>query len=253
MPETGTSVNEGNQPLRGNGEGVAKASPLSTAGAWADEMPERSNVRYGVRCCHTNAPMNIISAMNITPDHLPKSLAGKPPIGLSNFPELIREGYSYVDKSLLIRSVLDSPAQVLLLPRPRRFGKTLNISMLRTFFDRDMPGSAELFRGLDIERAGEEYATHQGRYPVVFLTLKDVKTLNWDDCIGHLRQLISREFKRHEMLLESGFLDTEEQKQFRKIRSCECAGYELERSLSNFLYRVGPGSGRYPHEPGGVG
>nr|VFK49542.1 MAG: PD-(D/E)XK nuclease superfamily protein [Candidatus Kentron sp. SD] len=79
------------------------------------------------------------------------------------------------------------------------------------------------------------YTAHLGRYPVVFLTLKDVKTLNWEDCLGHLRQIISEEFKRHEMLLKGGFLDTEEQQQFRKIRACECAGFELERSLSHLL------------------
>nr|VFK49522.1 MAG: PD-(D/E)XK nuclease superfamily protein [Candidatus Kentron sp. SD] len=194
-----------------------------------------------VRYCHASAPMNIISAMNTIATHTPskppagKPPPGRPPIGLSDFPRLIREGYSYVDKSRLIQSVLDSSAQVILLPRPRRFGKTLNLSMLRAFFDRKMPGAAELFRGLAIERAGEEYTAHLGRYPVVFLTLKDVKTLNWDDCLGHLRQIISEEFKRHEMLLKGGFLDTEEQQQFRKIRACECAGFELERSLSHLL------------------
>ena len=173
--------------------------------------------------------------MNTTANHPSKLLAGKPPIGLSDFRKLRTSGYCYVDKSLLIQSVLDLPAEVLLLPRPRRFGKTLNLSMLRAFFERDRPGNAELFRGLDIERAGEEYTAHRGRYPVVFLSLKDVKTLNWEDCLGHLRQVISEEFKRHEMLLEGGFLDTEEQKQFRKVRACECVGFELERSLSHLL------------------
>nr|VFJ44327.1 MAG: PD-(D/E)XK nuclease superfamily protein [Candidatus Kentron sp. FW] len=173
--------------------------------------------------------------MNTIPDQRTKLHVGKPPIGLSDFPRLIREEYAYVDKSLLIRSVLDSPAQVLLLPRPRRFGKTLNLSMLRAFFERNRPENADLFRGLAIERAGEEYMAHRGRYPVVFLTLKDVKTRTWEDCLGHLRQVISEEFKRHEMLLEGEFLDTQEQKLFRKVRACECAGHELENSLRNLL------------------
>nr|VFJ57868.1 MAG: PD-(D/E)XK nuclease superfamily protein [Candidatus Kentron sp. FW] len=173
--------------------------------------------------------------MNTIPDQRTKLHAGKPPIGLSDFPRLIREEYAYVDKSLLIQSVLDSPAQVLLLPRPRRFGKTLNLSMLRAFFERNRPENADLFRGLAIERAGEEYIAHRGRYPVVFLTLKDVKTRTWEDCLGHLRQVISEEFKRHEMLLEGEFLDTQEQKLFRKVRACECAGHELENSLRNLL------------------
>ncbi|VFN02642.1 MAG: Predicted AAA-ATPase, partial [Candidatus Kentron sp. G] len=189
--------------------------------------------------CHAAVSTHIIFPMNTIPNQRSELHAGKPPpkppIGLSDFPRLIREGYAYVDKSLLVRSVLDSPAQVLLLPRPRRFGKTLNLSMLRAFFDRDRPENAELFRGLAIERAGGQYMAHRGRYPVVFLTLKDVKTLNWEDCLGHLRQVISREFKRHEMLLEGGFLDVREQKLFEKVLARQCAGHELEETLLNLL------------------
>ena len=140
-----------------------------------------------------------------------------------------------MDKSRLIQSVLDSSTQVLLLPRPRRFGKTLNLSMLRAFFDRDMEGGAELFRGLAIEQAGEEYTAHQGRYPVVFLTLKDVKTLNWDDCLGHLRQVIATECYRHEWLLDGKVLNVEERELFLSIKSRRAPQPELEASLSNLL------------------
>ena len=164
-----------------------------------------------------------------------KPHAGKPPIGLSSFPELIREEYCYVDKSLLIQSVLNSPAKVLLLPRPRRFGKTLNLSMLRAFFERDRPGNAELFRGLAIERAGEEYVTHQGRYPVVFLTLKDVKTLNWEDCLGHIKDLISEEFERHAGLLEAAALSEQEKKRYRIILSQQASQNYYESSLKYLL------------------
>ena len=188
-----------------------------------------------VWCCHASAPVNIIPAMNTIPNHNPKPLTGKLPIGLSNFPELIREGYAYVDKSLLIQSVLDSSAKVLLLPRPRRFGKTLNLSMLRAFFDRDTPGSAELFRGLAIERAGEAYTAHRGRYPVVFLTLKDIKTNNWENCLGHLRQVIATECYRHEWLLDGNILNAEEQELFLAIKGRRASQYELEASLSHLL------------------
>nr|VFK60461.1 MAG: Predicted AAA-ATPase [Candidatus Kentron sp. TUN]VFK69766.1 MAG: Predicted AAA-ATPase [Candidatus Kentron sp. TUN] len=149
--------------------------------------------------------------MNTIPNQKSKLLAGKPPIGLSDFPRLIREGYAYVDKSLLIQSMLDSPTQVLLLPRPRRFGKTLNLSMLRAFFEHDKPENTEIFRGLAIERAGEEYMAHRGRYPVVFLTLKDVKTLNWDDCLGHLQETIAIEYLRHRDALTGEILMGREQ------------------------------------------
>ena len=179
--------------------------------------------------------MNIISPMNTTPNQRTKLHAGKPPIGLSDFPRLIREEYAYVDKSLLIRSVLDSPAQVLLLPRPRRFGKTLNLSMLRAFFERAGPENGELFRGLAIERAGEEYMAHRGRYPVVFLTLKDVKTRTWEDCLGHLRQLIATEYNRHDGLLDGDILNTDERELFLSIRGRRASQDELEGSLSNLL------------------
>ena len=185
--------------------------------------------------------------MNVTSKHPSKPLVGKPPIGLSDFRKLRTSWYCYVDKSLLIQSVLDSSAEVLLLPRPRRFGKTLNLSMLRAFFERDAPGNtpenlpgnasnnADLFRGLAIERAGEAYATHQGRYPVVFLTLKDVKTLNWDDCLGHLRQVIATECYRHEWLLDGNILNAEEQELFLAIKGRRAPQYELEASLFHLL------------------
>ena len=176
--------------------------------------------------------MGIIFPMNT---NLSKPYAGKPPIGLSDFPRLIREGYSYVDKSLLIQSVLDSSAEVLLLPRPRRFGKTLNLSMLRAFFDRDMPSADELFRGLGIEKAGEEYTSHQGRYPVVFLTLKDVKTLDWDNCLGHIKDLICEEFERHAGLLEMDVLSEQEKERYRLILSQKAPQNYYENSLKYLL------------------
>ena len=182
--------------------------------------------------------------MNVTSKHPSKPLVGKPPIGLSDFRKLRTSGYCYVDKSLLIQSVLDSSAEVLLLPRPRRFGKTLNLSMLRAFFERDAPGNtpgnasnnADLFRGLAIERAGEAYATHQGRYPVVFLTLKDVKTLNWEDCLGHLRQVITTEYLRHhDALVDSGILMRQERIRFDEICDGTASRSVYESSLKYLL------------------
>ena len=178
--------------------------------------------------------------MRTIPDQRSKLHAGKPPpkppIGLSDFPRLIREGYAYVDKSLLIQSVLDSPAQVLLLPRPRRFGKTLNLSMLRAFFDRDRPEHADLFRGLSIERAGEEYMAYRGCYPVVFLTLKDVKTQTWEGCLSHLQETISIEYLRHRNTLTGDILAGKERALFDGI--CDGTATDqsaYENSLKNLL------------------
>ncbi|MGK5094755.1 AAA family ATPase, partial [Deltaproteobacteria bacterium TL4] len=101
------------------------------------------------------------------------TLKRKLPIGLSDFKELIEKSYTYVDKSLLIQEVLECGDKVLLLPRPRRFGKTLNLSMLRYFFEKTEPANTALFAGLAIERHPELMA-RQGQYPVIYLTFKDV-------------------------------------------------------------------------------
>ena len=98
----------------------------------------------------------------------------KLPLGISDFKELREENYYYVDKSLFIKEVIDRDGKVILLPRPRRFGKTLNLSMLRYFFEARQESLAHLFTGLAIE-AESEVMQQQGQYPVIFLTFKDCK------------------------------------------------------------------------------
>ena len=102
------------------------------------------------------------------------------PIGVENFKDIIKSGYCYVDKSLFIKELLDLKGKVNLFTRPRRFGKTLNLSMLRYFFEDT--GDAEkneqnrvLFQGLKIMESGEGYTRHMGSYPVINLTLKSAK------------------------------------------------------------------------------
>lgn len=102
----------------------------------------------------------------------------KLPVGLSDFKQLIEEQCYYVDKSLLLKELLDRGSSALLIPRPRRFGKTLNLSMLRYFFEKSETDNSRLFRGLKIWQAGAEYTAKQGKYPVIFLTFKDVKESN---------------------------------------------------------------------------
>lgn len=139
------------------------------------------------------------------------------PVGLSDFRKLIEGGYYYVDKSLLIRDVIDAPDQTLLIPRPRRFGKTLNLSMLRCFFEKNEVAQESLFHDLDIWAEGEEYREKQGRYPVVCLTLKDVKALRWEDCLDHLKRLISEECRRHLYLADSEALNEYDRREFELI------------------------------------
>ncbi len=99
------------------------------------------------------------------------------PIGQSDFSLLIRKNYYFVDKSLFIQEILEDSADIPLITRPRRFGKTLNLSMLRYYFAKEVDGQEtdNLFKGLNIQHAPEEIRQHQGKYPVIFLTFKDLK------------------------------------------------------------------------------
>ena len=119
----------------------------------------------------------------------------KLPIGISDFKKLIEQQYQYIDKSLFIQELLNRPAEVVLLPRPRRFGKTLNLSMLRYFFERAQESQAHLFHGLAIEHDAEAMA-HQGQYPVIFFTFKDVKTTDFATCLRQIYEIVTKEYER---------------------------------------------------------
>ncbi len=134
----------------------------------------------------------------------------KLPVGISDFKTVIAGNYYYVDKSLLLKELMDQGAQALLIPRPRRFGKTLNLSMMRYFFEKTEVDNSRLFRHLKIWQAGEEYVRQQGQYPVIFLTFKDVKERDWESARGKIFRLLQEEFLRHKYLRESAVLDAEE-------------------------------------------
>src|SRR5215475_12237399 len=107
----------------------------------------------------------------------------------------------YVDKSHLIRGVLDKGAEILLLPRPRRFGTTLNMTMLRCFFEKRAEDLSPLFSDLSIWQAGEAYRAHFQRYPVIFLTLKDAKRAAFEDTSSLIRATLAELFEEHRALL----------------------------------------------------
>lgn len=127
------------------------------------------------------------------------------PIGASDFRKLREDDCYYVDKSLFIREITETPAEVILLPRPRRFGKTLNLSMLRYFFENTDEDRKYLFNGLAI-RNNECFDMYCGKYPVIWLTFKDLKEASWKDLYRHFTNLIRDEFLRHEFLLRKGVL-----------------------------------------------
>jgi Predicted AAA-ATPase/PD-(D/E)XK nuclease superfamily len=137
-----------------------------------------------------------------------ESLKGKPPVGYSDFKNLREQELYYVDKTLLIKKIWENPSQVLLFPRPRRFGKTLNLSMMRYFFEKTEDSNADLFEGLFISGQPEIMA-HQGRYPLIYLTFKDVKESTWEDCLEKLKLLISMELRRHTHLFHTSLHDEE--------------------------------------------
>jgi hypothetical protein len=138
------------------------------------------------------------------------------PIGISDFRELRDGGYAYADKTLLVEEMVENGTKIALVPRPRRFGKTLNLSMLRYFFEKSNADTSYLFKDLEIWKL-KKYRQMQGQFPVVFLSLKDVKFLTWEDSLSSLRGLIAEEFLRHRYLLQGELLSPEEKEEYLRI------------------------------------
>ena len=154
------------------------------------------------------------------------------PIGISDYIRAQSE-YYYVDKTLLIKEFLDKKPLVSLFTRPRRFGKTLNMDMLRVFFEISKEDTSVYFKDKAIWQCGREYTKHQGQYPVIFLTFKDVKFDSWEATIDKIRGLLQAEFGRHLELKESDKLAEYEIEYFSKILEAKANEVELTSSLEN--------------------
>ena len=136
------------------------------------------------------------------------------PVGIENFKELREEGYYYVDKTFLIYEILINKAKVTLFTRPRRFGKTLNMSMLKYFFNiENKEENRKLFENLKISNS--KYMSEQGKYPVIFISLKDLKENNWEECLESIKDIMYKVFNDYEFLREK--LNLVEKRQFDKI------------------------------------
>ena len=123
------------------------------------------------------------------------------PIGIENFEDIIKDNYYYVDKSMLIEDILVNRAAVTLFTRPRRFGKTLNMSMIKYFFDvRNKDENRKLFERLKI--FGSEYMREQGKYPVIFVSLKDLRADTWEMCLMEIKKLISKIYREFQYITE---------------------------------------------------
>ncbi|MBR4702641.1 MAG: AAA family ATPase [Oscillospiraceae bacterium] len=163
-----------------------------------------------------------------TKTHKPKLLPL--PVGISDFKRASTQ-YYYVDKTLLIRDFLDELPVVSLFTRPRRFGKTLNMDMLRTFFEKTDEDTSVYFRNKNIWKCGQRYRNYQGKYPVIYITFKDTKLSNWADTLAGIRFLFTNEFQRHGELADSPECTGSDKDYYRKIVSGTAGEAELMNAL----------------------
>ena len=153
------------------------------------------------------------------------------PIGIDDFKTIIEEDYYYADKTKMIESLLDDGAGVTLFTRPRRFGKTLNMSMLNYFFNlKKKEENRKLFENLYISKS--KYMNQQGEYPVIYLSFKDIKALNWEKCYFMTKRLITYLYNEFEFLREK--LNKKDLSDFDKVWLDE-EGADWENSLKNLL------------------
>ena len=162
------------------------------------------------------------------------------PIGIDNFEKLIQGKYYYVDKTFFIKELIDMKGEVNLFTRPRRFGKTLNISMLRHFFEKGEQDPVNLFQGLKIMEAGEKYLEQMGKYPVISISLKSMKQHSYDLAFEMLKKAVREEYRRHWEAVEgTGKLtdaDMERYIRIRDLRGTEGDYADSLKFLSECLY-----------------
>ena len=159
------------------------------------------------------------------------------PIGVEDFKRLVDNGYYFVDKTLMIKELLENKETVNLFTRPRRFGKTLNMSMLQRFFEATEKSNAYLFDGLKIA-AYPEYMAYQGQYPVISISLKSMKQASYTDAFYMYKNLIAKEYEKHKIILESNQILESEKEIFRNImeqRADQNVYLNSIRTLSDIL------------------
>ena len=162
----------------------------------------------------------------------------KLPIGISDFRKVIRDNNYFIDKSLFIQELINSNAEVALMPRPRRFGKTLNLSMLKYFFENNQD-TKELFKDLVIYKT-EEFEKYINRFPVIFLSFKDIKNRKFEDTYEKIFGLIREEYIRHYKKLDIDSLDYLDRLDYLNILEKKATKSDIENSLrflSKLLYQ----------------
>lgn len=167
----------------------------------------------------------------------------KLPVGIDSFEKIRKYDFYYLDKTKLIEQILKNWSEVSLFTRPRRFGKTLNMSMLRAFFE--IGTDSSLFDGLYISQNKELCQEHMGKYPVIFLSLKSVEGLKFADARYRIIELIGREAQRFEFLAESDRLSNNEKAQYKALIALDNGKYSMDddilvsglQMLSHLLYK----------------
>lgn len=160
------------------------------------------------------------------------------PVGISDY-RTASSQYYYVDKTLLIRDFLDEIPKVSLFTRPRRFGKTLNMDMLRVFFEKTDEDTSVYFQNRAIWSCGQKYRDYQGKYPVIFVSFKDVKCETWEETVEKLAALLGSEFSRHAEVLESPRCDEMDKAFFRSVMRRQATPIESpsRRPFTPMIYR----------------
>lgn len=165
----------------------------------------------------------------------------KIPIGIEDFAQLINRGCYFVDKTMMIKDLIDGGAMVTLFTRPRRFGKTLNMSMLQRFFEKTDNDNSYLFEGLNIMGVGEQYLAHMGQYPVISISLKSMKQPDFETAYELFKYIVLEEFQRHTEILKSDIIDDAEKKYFNNIYSNNASYSDFTKALkflSECLFKI---------------
>ena len=153
-------------------------------------------------------------------------------VGSTSYIDTVKNSY-YVDKTLLIRDLIDDHAAVTLFTRPRRFGKTLAVDMLKVFFEKTDEDNSVYFQDKKIWDCGEFYRKQQGAYPVIYITFKDVKFDNWKDSLEAIRLVIRDEYMRHAEILSWDGLDVVEKDYLDRMQKGTLSNVEYTRALLN--------------------
>ncbi len=153
------------------------------------------------------------------------------PIGVDDYKEIVDDNLYFVDKTMFIKDIIDDGSKAILIARPRRFGKTLNISLLNYYFNKTEQDNSYLFEGRHIWRQGERYRREQGKYPVINLTFKGAKYYDWETNYRSIRSTISAEIIRHKYILESNVLSGNDKYAFMRLYEGGASKDEYGKSL----------------------